>query len=453
MRTTSMIPVLATCTMLVACGDTGTNATGASAEDTTTLSTTAAETTTTSSADASEGTTGPSTMTTAGDTTTTTTTPGNDDGPPPVKLDTLGVPDAPGAGPCGGKGKGGNDEPDFSYIWVANSTEGTVSKINTVTLVEEGRYRTRADANGSPSRTSVSLNGDVAVANRNGGVVKIAAQLEQCPDPDNTSSGAGDVLPFPDGCVVWFTPFNYTSQRPVAWAPGEFSSLTCRWENEMLWTSGAQGESIEVLLLNGEDGAVEELIPVPGVSAGYYGIYGAASDADGNFWGTQLGGGQLVNVSRDDFELRTWQASQAGGYGMTVDTEGRPWTCASGVGRFDPETETWATNLNVGGGGGCMVDANGHLWVGGYSGGGALISVDIETLQVDQTIQIPNYVHGVSIDFYGYVWGVTLQQPFAYRVDPSDGTFETFMGLTGPYTYSDMTGWALSNVVGGTPSG
>ena len=103
-----------------------------------------------------------------------------------------------------------------------------------------------------------------------------------------------------------------------------------------------------------------------------------------------------------------------------------------------------------------MVDGDGHLWVGGYNqngGGGYLISVDTETLQVDQQLAIPNYVHGVSIDFYGYIWGVTQGQPFAYRLDPADGTFETFMGLTGPYTYSDMTGWALSNVVGGTPSG
>lgn len=61
-------------------------------------------------------------------------------------------------------------------------------------------------------------------------------------------------------------------------------------------------------------------------------------------------------------------------------------------------------------------------------------------------------MHGVSIDFYGYVWGVRFGQS-AYRVDKDDLSFETFVGLVGPYTYSDMTGWALSNVVGGTPSG
>ena len=32
----------------------------------------------------------------------------------------------------------------------------------------------------------------------------------------------------------------------------------------------------------------------------------------------------------------------------------------------------------------------------------------------NQTLPIPSYVHGISIDFYGYVWGVTLFEPYAY---------------------------------------
>ena len=52
----------------------------------------------------------------------------------------------------------------YRSIWVANSPEATVSKINTQTMEEEGRYLTRGDAFGNPSRTSVSLSGNVAVA-------------------------------------------------------------------------------------------------------------------------------------------------------------------------------------------------------------------------------------------------------------------------------------------------
>jgi len=445
--------------LAIGCGGTSGTTASASGESTGNSSspTTAETSTSASTSDSNSGASMTSSATNASAETTGDTAADEvgEEGPLPVKLDVFGQPDAPGAGPCGeGKGKGGGNgvDPDFSYIWVANSGEGTVSKINTVSLEEEGRYWTRMDPGGSPSRTSVSLNGDVAVANRSGGVIKIAARAESCPDANNTSSGAADVKPFPDGCVVWFTPFNYTSQRPVAWAPGEWSDASCSWENEMLWTSGAQGEAVEVLLLNGEDGAVEETIPILGTPAQYYGIYGAASDADGNFWGSQLGVGNLVRVDRNTFEYEEHPMA-LNGYGMTVDTEGRAWTCSSGVARFDPDDGTWQTNANVGGGGGCMVDGEGTLWLGGYgNAGGQLIGVDTETLMVTQQIPIPEYVHGVSIDFYGYIWGVGFGQS-AYRVDKDDLSFETFAGLVGPYTYSDMTGWALSNVVGGTPSG
>jgi hypothetical protein len=66
-------------------------------------------------------------------------------------------------------------------------------------------------------------------------------------------------------------------------------------------------------------------------------------------------------------------------------------------------------------------------------------------MAVVQSIALPEYVHGVSVDFDGAVWGVSLETPRAYRVDPGTGTYDTFTGLTGPYTYSDMTGYALAH--------
>jgi hypothetical protein len=36
-------------------------------------------------------------------------------------------------------------------------------------------------------------------------------------------------------------------------------------------------------------------------------------------------------------------------------------------------------------------------------------------------------------------------EPYAYRVDPETGEVATFEGLFSPYTYSDMTGFALKN--------
>src|SRR5690606_2977024 len=99
--------------------------------------------------------------------------PGNGEGG--VKWDTIAVPDA--GPPCGA---GWGSELEFSYLWAANSSQGTISKIDTKTVTETGRYMVRPDSAGSPSRTSVSLTGHVAVANRNGGVTKIYADEKYC---------------------------------------------------------------------------------------------------------------------------------------------------------------------------------------------------------------------------------------------------------------------------------
>lgn len=393
----------------------------------------------------SEGTTAAS----ADGTAPSTVTADDGDTTPETKFD-IPFPDA--AGGCGGGGDGGGGGvADFSYIWVANSSEGTVSKINTQTLIEEGRYIVRADGIGSPSRTSVNLNGDMAVANRSGGVTKIYARAEDCPDPANTSTGGADVKPWQDGCIAWFTPFAYASQRPLAWTQGEFDNSTCRYEETKLWTSAAN-DTIDVMLIDGETGVVEQTIPIAGVAASYYGIYGAAVDSAGNFWGSQLGLGSLVQVKLSDFSVTVWPMNQ-GGYGMTVDQQGRPWTCSSAVARFDPVAQSWQSNTTAGAsGGGCMVDADGILWVGGYDANFAynLLGIDAETLTVAQTIPLPNYAKGISIDFEGNVWAVSYTAE-AYRVNPVSGQIDTFTGLVGPYTYSDMTGFALSQA--GGPAG
>ena len=371
---------------------------------------------------------------------------GNSDGS--IKFDIGGVPDVNLS--CGAAGSGGSGSglgTDFSYIWVANSPEGTVSKINTQTLVEEGRYLVRADGSGSPSRTSVNLNGDMAVANRSGGVTMIRARLDECPDPANTSTGPADVKAWQDGCVAWHTPFAYSTQRPVAWTQGSFSTGSCRYENTKLWTAGATASNanIEILLLDGETGVVEATVPTT-QPANTYGVYGGAVDGDGNFWGSMLSGQVLFKVNIADMSMQQWPAPS--GYGMTVDPQGRAWTCQSQLARFNPVSETW-DSVSVGSqGGGCMVDANDILWVAGS--GSRLLGVDTDTMAVVQDFAIPGYAKGISIDFEGYVWAVS-QGAEAWRVDPATGTYDTFTGLTNPYTYSDMTGFALSQ--SGSPAG
>lgn len=386
------------------------------------------------------------TTTTAGPTTqppTSTTEPPTTIGPttlPPTSSSTsVGMTDGDteSTGP-----QGCSREPaELNFVWIANAAEGTVSKVNTETLVEEARYVTRPDGMGSPSRTSVNFNGDVAVANRSGGITVIAGNPERCPDPMATSTGPGDVRVWPDGCVIWHSPFTYASQRPIAWTSGAWDTEACEFVDTQVWTSGTDGSSsIDVLLLDGESGdvAMETQLP-PEVIPSFYGIYGGAVDSEGNFWGSQLGSGHLVNVDRDMGQARVWPMP-ASGYGMTIDHQGRIWTCSGTVARFDPLTEVWDTNT-VQGQAGCMEDGQGTLWVGSDP----MVGVDIDTLQITQTVELPQYVHGISIDFNGRVWGVGLDSS-AFRYDPSNGNIDTVTGFVGAYTYSDMTGFALANV-------
>jgi len=417
------------------------------------------------------------------------------DGAPAPKYDVGGIPDAPPPPTnCeSSKGGGGNGGPQFSFIWVANSGEGTVSKINTVTLEEVGRYRTHP-VGGDPSRTSVNLNGDVAVANRNGGIVKFYANPANCSDANNdgqiqTSTGPDDVLAWDDEeCRAWFSEFDYDSQRPVAWTPGVWSQTQCQYLDAKVWTSGASNfwggkggpdggdgggdgddgggegggdggggggpaQGVDVVLLNGDTGVVEELVNIPSVQQDGFGLYGGAVDQAGNFFGTQLGGGTVVRVRLADMEVDTWPQT-GGGYGMTVDRQGRLWTCDYQASRFDPATEIWDSVVIQGSGGaGCMVDADGVLWLGGDR----LTGVDTDTMEIVATHPVDDgqgwtYLKGISVDFQGYVWAVTGEDR-AHRVDPETGEFETVYGLVWPYTYSDMTGFALANAGGWTPAG
>jgi hypothetical protein len=364
-----------------------------------------------------------------------------DDG---IKFD---IGDQPGGADGGNVGCGGDTEGvKLSYIWIANSSQGTISKIDTVTMIEEGRYYAKP-AGGDPSRTSVNLSGDVAVANRNGGVAKFWADVDHCVESNGvpgiqTSTGANDILAWgQDECLAWYTPLNCGSNRPVAWTRGTWNEATCRYEDAKLWTAC----DAQVHLLDGETGAIEQTVVLP---AGGAFVYGGAADADGNFWGLDFGGNGLFRVDFGDMSVGSWGLPASSGYGITVDAKGRPWLCGGGgASRFNIDTATWSSTGHNGIGG-CMTDGASTLWHSDY-GSGMLNGYDIDSLALVQQIQLPQYVHGVSVDFYGKVWGVSFASTTAYRADPVTGTIDTYAGLTGAYTYSDMTGFALSTAGGG----
>jgi hypothetical protein len=378
-----------------------------------------------------------------------------DVGPPDVAL---------GCG--GGGGGGGGGDISFSYIWIANSSQGTMSKIDTQTLVEEGRYLVSPSGNGLPSRTSVNLSGDVAVANRTGGVTKVYAREADCQDTNGTpgiqtSTGPNDILAWgEEECIAWYTAMTYGSQRPIAWTQGTYNDAACRWEDQKIWTTGTTTPGIvDVMLLDGDSGVVEDMITINNLGSGdTYGGYGAVVDQDGNLWFNQMWvfGDALIRVDLTDLSYQVIPTGGRSGYGIARDLDGNIWTCGSNaVNRYDPVAGSWTsaalTGLNYGG---CMVDGDGVLWVSGNNSSPYSIrGFDTTTVTQVANHSLPEHVHGVSIDFQGYVWGVagtpaaeTGQR--AYRIDPVTGAYDTVEGLVGAYTYSDMTGFAL---VGATP--
>ncbi len=381
-----------------------------------------------------------------------------------IKLDVGGAGDdgTPGDCECGNL--------DWSYVFVANSQQGTVSKINTRTLVEEARYDTGGI---SPSRTSVSVDGKaMVVANRGVGVAKFWVRTDLCDENANgqpglqTSTGPDDVLPFgEDDCLAWYQDFagmNFTVQRPVAWTPGDGPCHT----NQKVWTTTAAGgtgptqcgpQGVWVHLLDGETGAIEDTIHIPeaefdceftgtGLGIGL-GPYGGAVDAEGNFWFHGWGNGKLARI---DAVTHDYEITFGGGYGITVDTSGRVWLSSS-ISRYDPVTGD-RQSANVSTSGGIAQDLQGRMWAAGQNG---LVWVDLETLAVGDEVPLPvtDQIKGVSVDIDGYVWAVAQNDTRAFKIDPDDYSFETYDGLDGPYTYSDMTGGAVFNVTCNPPEG
>jgi streptogramin lyase len=370
------------------------------------------------------------------------------------------------AGDDGGTCACGNT--DWSYVFVANSGESTVSKINTRTLQEEGRYLTRPDGAGNPSRTSVSVDGKaVVVANRHTGIVKIWTRPEFCAGA-NTSTGKNDVKAWgTDDCVAWYTEFSgKTVQRPVAWTTGQLNPATCQFENQKVWTTtGAMGSGpgqcgqsgVWVHRLNGDTGVVEDEIHLPeaefncdhtNTTLGLgLGPYGGAVDNEGNFWFHGWGNGKLVRV---DFDTLDHEIFSGGGYGITVDTKGRVWLSSS-ISRFDYATKQSAS-ANTSTSGGIAQDLQGRIWAAGNNG---VVWVDMETMAIGDSVALPynGQVKGVSVDIDGYIWAVFQGDTHAFKIDPNTYSYESYDGLTNPYTYSDMTGGQISNVNCNPPQG
>ena len=349
----------------------------------------------------------------------------------------------------------------LSYIWIANDGEATVSKINTMSVVEEGRYRV---IGARPSRTSVNLNGDVAVSSRDpGGVTKVAASVERCVDKNNngeieTSSGPGDVLPLEaDECVLWTRSIpspNYNNgPRATAWVAEKPDPESCEYPEPRLWIAWRDSDkNAHFELLDGEDGGLleEVLYPFPDTGGGAKNPYGGAVDQDGNFYVAGIHNQDVLKVDIETLEVT--DLGDANGdddrYGMTLDGDGDLWAAGYGgeLYRWRSADATWITypgaHVNLRG---IAVDASGSVWAASEDPCGLVHFDKNSESWVNQDIPLADCVDpwGVAVDHEGFVWVVDKGDK-AYKLNPqSYAIVGLATGLADPYTYSDMTGAVL----------
>lgn len=365
-----------------------------------------------------------------------------------------------------------------STIWVANSQEGTLSKVDTRTMKQLARYTTYPGSVGDPSRTTVSLGGDVVVANRaasNGSAasaVKIAGEKSGCIDRNgngtiDTFEGEGPVPAAfrwqagqpesPDECVLWKTDLSMGGTSPYVRAAGFDAEVLDGVLSQYVYIGLYMRQ--EVLRLDSRTGAIVKRFNVAPTSP-----YGLVIDKGGNVWVTTLGSGSITKIDvRGGDKITTYSGAKGPpcSYGITADARGFIYT-ASGqcISRFNPTTETWET-FNVPGGQslrGLAVDQKNNLWVADTSIGMHHIDASpmppaaggASTMIFKQTVRTGSSNVGAAMDFDDKPWVISMSggaggMGQAIKIDPTTYAPTAVAVGQGPYTYSDMTGYQLRN--------
>ncbi|NUN14544.1 MAG: thrombospondin type 3 repeat-containing protein [Myxococcales bacterium] len=339
-----------------------------------------------------------------------------------------------------------------NYLWIANSGENTVSKINTDTGVEVCRYKVCAD----PSRTAVDLDGNVWVACRGDGqVTKIIGDTTTCVDKNkdgaintcndlngNGKFDLGELMNFgTDECVSFV-------KKPQG-AGGIARAMGVDAEN-YAWV-GYWDQSV-LYRLHPDTGDTVQSIGIPANP------YGLAIDTQGLIWVSGRGGNKLVRVDPKGVLPTTWyQPSPSIGcfepYGISIAQNGDIWIgnccCAHIAWRFRPSDSSWAKVPVSNRARGIVAGNDGFVYVANDESN-LVAKIDPNLMQTVgyANLGATKFPVGMTMDAKGFVWAVNQQGNSASRVNPTTMTVvqEVKVG-TAPYTYSDMAGFALKTIV------
>jgi DNA-binding beta-propeller fold protein YncE len=330
----------------------------------------------------------------------------------------------------------------FEHIWIANSSENTVSKLSTETGREMGRYR-MTEGCGNPSRTAVDLDAAVWVACREGGrVLKIAAATRQCDDRNNNGvidtsrdlddngriEGAELLAAGTDECVLFSVHVAGSVARAMAIDPSN-NAWVGVWDNSTYYQL---------------DGRTGEILGSVSAGGNPYGaaIYGKT------LWSSNRGNGTLARIDIATRE-RTGLWSVGGCvslYGIGVDPEGDVWignfSCGD-VLRFNKDGESFSRIATGGRPRGIAVTADGMVFAGLYEAN-QVAKIRISDAAVVGRFPVGQQgIIGVALDDQGFVWGVNYGSATATKMDQNGTIVGSYPVGQGPYTYSDMTGQAL----------
>jgi streptogramin lyase len=372
---------------------------------------------------------------------------------------------------------------NYHFIWVPNTNLGTVSKVDTRTGNEVGRYRVNSNTShgGDPSRTTVDLKGDVWVGTRRAGtVVKIGdyesghcldrngdGAIETSRDTNNDGNITGaELLDWgKDECVLYevvlisgkegtFIPGNYTGSYDTDFVGTAPRGLAIDANNNLWAGTYTTGK---YFYIDGATGQINKTINVPGHWA-----YGAVIDKNGILWSAKLRDHILRINTSNLTDIKTININNT--YGFCLDYSGHLFTAGfqdsskpNRLAKFDINgmnpvlmwdipaktfrgvVATRDNNIWVAGGITTSEDISNYNSVSRYDNNGTLI----------KTISGFKQPSGVAVDKEGKVWVTDIGSNNIYRIDPATNTVDLTKDIIesgGHYTYSDMTGFIARTI-------
>ncbi len=356
----------------------------------------------------------------------------------------------------------------FHFIWVANSTKGTVMKINTDTCAVVGEYYTSPQGQPrNPSRTTVDHDGNVWVANRDGnsltkiGLVENGGWVDKNGDGVcNTSTGLGDIKPWTnaggtdtnggtttaaDECILLYSKVSSSGTRHVSVD-----------KDNNVWVSGTGNRVFNLL-----DGQTGKTLRTEG-SVGYGG-YGGLIDKNGVIWSSNFLLRWDTAKPLNGPNGTNWQGYGHDSYGLAIDSKGYVWNSSLNNGnirKFAPDGTLVGTYpQGYSQSQGVAVGLDDDVWISH-----SLYKASIGRMKNDGTyvgtLNTIDGVIGVAVDAKGFIWittGSASNKGYVQKIDPNQGpigadgktpigqvvwTSQDFKGQL--YNYSDMTGSTLT---------